>query len=63
MKAKFDKGQRVRVTNKNGETIDGIINDWDYNCCTFDVQYDIEYMKGNEVWTLMCVPENCIELL
>ena len=35
MEAKFKKGQSVRITKRNGEIIDGIIRDWDYNICTF----------------------------
>ena len=35
MEAKFKKGQSVRITKRNGEIIDGIVRDWDYNICTF----------------------------
>lgn len=63
MKATFERGQEVRVTNRNGETVEGVIRDWDYNCCTFDVQYDVDYVKDGNVWTLICVPEECIELI
>ena len=31
MEAKFKKGQSVRITKRNGEVIDGVIRDWDYN--------------------------------
>lgn len=63
MKAKFEKGQEVRGTKANGETVTGVIKDWDYNCCTFDVQYDVDYVKDGNVWTMVCVPEECIELI
>ncbi|MFT0206164.1 hypothetical protein ACMSFV_19915 [Bacteroides thetaiotaomicron] len=63
MKAKFEKGQEVRVTKLNGETVDGVIKDWDYNCCTFEAQYDVDYIKSGNVWTMVCVPEDCIELI
>jgi hypothetical protein len=63
MKAKLEKGQKVRVTQRNGKTIDGIIRDWDYNCCTFEVQYNVDYIKSGNVWTMICVPENSIELI
>ncbi len=29
MEAKFKKGQSVRIIKRNGETIDGIVRDWD----------------------------------
>lgn len=63
MKAKFEKGQEVRVTKRNGETVSGVIKDWDFNYCTFDVQYDVDYVKDGNVWTMLCVPEECIELI
>lgn len=63
MKAKFEKGQEVQVTKANDETVTGVIKGWDYNCCTFDVQYDVDYVKDGNVWTLICVPEECIELI
>ena len=63
MKAKFEKGQEVQVTKANGETVTGVIKGWDYNCCTFDVQSDVDYVKDDNVWTLICVPEECIELI
>ena len=54
MKAKFEKGQEVRVTKLNGETVDGVIKDWDYNCCTFEAQYDVDYMyRINLKWIVI----------
>lgn len=59
---KFKKGDKVMVTRRNGETINGTINDWDYNACTFDIQYDVDYMKEGKIFTLICVPETAITL-
>lgn len=39
MEARFKKGQSVRIIKRNGETIDGIVRDWDYNVCTFGREY------------------------
>ena len=57
MEVKFKKGQSVRITKRNGEIIDGIVRDWDYNICTFVREYNIDYMKNGQVWTVICVPE------
>ena len=57
MEAKFKKGQSVRITKRNGEVIDGVIRDWDYNICTFGREYDVDYMKDGQVWTVMCSGE------
>ncbi|MBU9916586.1 hypothetical protein KTR05_22025 [Phocaeicola vulgatus] len=43
MEAKFKKGQSVRITKRNGEIIDGIVRDWDYNICTFVREYNGKY--------------------
>lgn len=58
MEVKFKKGQSVRITKRNGEIIDGIVRDWDYNICTFVREYNIDYMKNGQVWTVICVPED-----
>lgn len=63
MKAKFEKGQQVRVTKKNGKTVEGTITDWDYNVCTFEREYSIEYLKDGEAWRMICIPEDCIVAL
>lgn len=60
MKAKFVKGQLVRVTQKNGKTVEGTIRDWDYNVCTFEKEYSIDYLKDGKTWTMICIPEDCI---
>lgn len=59
---KFNKGDKVIVTRRNGEKISGTINDWDYNYCTFDVQYDVDYLKDGKKFTLICVPQTAITL-
>ena len=61
MEVKFKKGQSVRITKRNGEIIDGIVRDWDYNICTFVREYNIDYMKNGQVWTVICVPEDAIQ--
>lgn len=61
METKFAKGQRVRVTKKNGEVVEGKIDGWDYNLCTFEREYDIDYLKDGETWLMICVPEGRIE--
>ena len=43
MEVKFKKGQSVRITKRNGEIIDGIVRDWDYNICTFVREYNGKY--------------------
>lgn len=63
MEAKFKKGQSVRITKRNGEVIDGVIRDWDYNICTFGREYNVDYMKDGQVWTVICVPEDAIQEL
>ena len=50
----------MRITKRNGEIIDGIVRDWDYNICTFVREYNIDYMKNGQVWTVICVPEDAI---
>mgnify|MGYP007072987212 CR=1 FL=1 len=45
MEAKFEKGQRARVTKKNGKVVEGTIRDWGYNPCTFEREYSLDYMK------------------
>ena len=63
MEVKFKKGQSVRITKRNGEIIDGIGSDWDYNICTFVREYNIDDMKNGQVWTVICVPEDAIKEL
>lgn len=63
MEAKFKAGQQVRVTRKNGEIVEGAIRDWDYNCCTFEQEYDLDYLKDGKTWTIIGIPEANIEAL
>ncbi len=60
---KFKKGQRVRFSKKNGEVLEGIISGWDYNCCTFEREYDVSYLKNGEIWTTIGIPENRITII
>ena len=48
MEAKFKKGQSVRITKRNGEVID---------------EYNVDYTKDGQVWTVICVPEDAIQEL
>ena len=53
----------MRITKRNGEVIDGVIRDWDYNICTFGREYNVDYMKDGQVWTVICVAEDAIQEL
>lgn len=59
---KFSKGDKVTVTRRNGEIISGTVLDWDYNLCTWDIEYDVDYLKDGKVFTMLCVPESAITL-
>ncbi len=59
---KFNKGDKVIVTRHNGATIAGTIINWDYNVCTFEVEYSIDHLKDGKTFTLMCVPQTAISL-
>ena len=64
MEVKFKKGTKCENHQReNGEIIDGIVRDWDYNICTFVREYNIDYMKNGQVWTVICVPEDAIKEL
>lgn len=63
MEARFEKGQKVKVTTKSGKSIEGTVKDWDYNCCTFEKEYDIDYLKDGKVWTMIGVPKKSIILI
>ena len=58
---KFQKGDKVKVTQRNGKVIFGEIRDFDYNVCTFKKQYDVDYVDGGRMMTMLCVPEEAIE--
>ena len=63
MAAMFEKGQKVKVTTKSGKSIEGTVKDWNYNYCTFEKEYAIDYLKNGEVWTMIGVPEKNIILI
>lgn len=63
MEARFEKGQKVKVTTKSGKSIEGTVKDWDYNYCTFEKEYAIDYLKDGKVWTMIGVPEKNITLI
>lgn len=58
---RFNNGDKVMVTKRNGEVQNGVIRDADYNLCTYKPQYDVDYEKDGRVWTMICVPESAIE--
>nr|DAF67741.1 MAG TPA: SERINE PROTEINASE B COMPLEX WITH(SERINE PROTEINASE-INHIBITOR) [Caudoviricetes sp.] len=61
MANKFKKGDYVTVS-KNGKFIcSGIVKGWDYNQCTFEIQYDIDYLKSDRVFTMIGVTEENIK--
>ena len=51
----------MRVTRKNGEVVEGTVAGWDCNLCTFEREYDIDYLEGGESWSMICVPEERID--
>lgn len=59
---KFGKGDKVTVTRRNGAKVIGIISGWDYNVCTFEVEYDVDYLKDGKNFTMICVPQTAITL-
>ncbi|TFU91759.1 hypothetical protein E4T81_14770 [Barnesiella sp. WM24] len=58
----FKKGDKVIVTRRNGEKVSGTISDWDYNVCTFDVEYSVDYPRDGKKFTIICVPQTAIAL-
>lgn len=59
---KFQKDTKVSFV-KNGETINGVISDYDYNAVTFDKEYNVDYKKDGKTWTMIGVPEGKIKEL
>lgn len=59
---KFSKGDKVTVIRRNGVKVIGTIAGWDYNVCTFEVEYYVDYLKDGKIFTLMCVPQTAITL-
>ena len=58
----FNKGDKVIVTRPNGAKISGTVRGWDYNACTFRVEYLIDYLKDGKIFTLICVPQTALTL-
>jgi hypothetical protein len=58
--AKFNKGQSVVVTTKNGK-VEGTISGVDMNACTFETEYSVNYSKEGKTWTMIGVPARAIE--
>lgn len=60
---KFSKGDKVIVTRRNGAKVIGTIAGWDYyNVCTFEVEYDVDYLKDGKIFTMICVPQTALTL-
>lgn len=59
---KFIVGTGVIVTLKNGEEIHGTIASVDTNLCTWEEEYSVNYVKYNELWTILGVPASNIKL-
>lgn len=59
---KFIVGTNVIVTLKNGEAIHGTIASLDTNWCTYEEEYSVDYVRYNEIWTIIGVPASNIKL-
>lgn len=59
---KFIKGTGVIVTLKDGREIHGTIASVDTNMCTWEEDYSVNYLKNNEIWTIIGVPASNIKL-
>lgn len=60
--SKFNKGEKVRFNTKRNGMIEGVISCIDTNICTFEIQYDVDYIKEGKTWTMIGVPESVIEI-
>lgn len=63
---KYKIGETVTVTDKEGKILyAGVVKGWDYNVCTFALEYDIDYYnnQNERVFTLMGATENRIQSL
>ncbi len=63
---KYKIGETVTVTDKEGKILyAGVVKGWDYNVCTFALEYDIDYYnnQNERVFTLMGAPEDRIQSL
>lgn len=59
---KFIVGTSVIVTPKDGKEIHGTIASVDTNMCTWEEDYSVNYLKNNEIWTIIGVPASNIKL-
>lgn len=59
---KFIVGTSVIVTLKDGKEIHGTIASLDTNLCTWEEEYSVNYVKRNEIWTIIGVPAANIKL-
>lgn len=60
---KFITGASVIVTLRNGKKIHGTIASLDTNLCTWEEEYSVNYVKHNEIWTIIGVPSSNIKLV
>ena len=62
-KFKFNKGDKVKVTQRNGRTLTGVVRGADINLCTYKPQYDVDFTAhdGKDM-TLVGVLEDSMEL-
>ena len=58
---RYTKGDRVRVTRRNGEVVDGVVRNADINLCTYKNEYSVDYEDDGRTLTMICVPEEAIE--
>ena len=58
---RYTKGDRVRVTRRNGEVVDGVVRNADINLCTYKNEYSVDYEEDGRTLTMICVPEEAIE--
>jgi len=58
---RYTKGDRVRVTRRGGEVIDGVVRDAGINLCTYKNEYSVDYEDDGRTLTMICVPEEAIE--
>lgn len=60
----FANGTQVMITTKGGNTINGTIKGGDYNICTWDREYDVEYFntEHGRMFLMLGVPERAISI-
>lgn len=61
---KFEIGNQVKVTKKDGSTFNGKIKSSEINACTYKKEYDVLYFDKalNREMRMMGVPETAITL-